>query len=140
MHYREQGRTLQFIRTVYDPEKRRGVQQVVGKIPQYTYVIPDEVLPLLTPEEVLQTNDYLAVLKAAREERHHAYTLSQAVESIGKVTSALKTGHAPKDQAQADAIWEAMAELGRALKKAGHKRPVAEKKPAVPAGQKALDV
>lgn len=136
MHFREQGRSLQLIRTTYDPEKRRGVQTVVAKLPQYTYSVPGEVRALLTDDEAQQLNDYLAAVQAGRNQQSQAYHLRQLAEDIGKATEALKAGGTPPDP---DALWASMAELGKALRKAGHPKPVKARQPAaVPAGQARL--
>lgn len=138
MHFREQGRSLQLVRTKYDPERHRGVQTVIAKMPLYTYEIPHEVLPLLEPVEAAQLRDYLAAVKAGRDTQQLSAGLTLAVNHLATATRALESGLPPKD---ADALWVAMAELGKALKAAGHPRPVRPRKaPTTPAGQTALDV
>lgn len=129
MHFREQGRSLQLIRTSYDASKGRGIQTVIGKLPQFSYVIPAEIEKLLTAEEMRQLADYLAALEAGRKDQGLSFKLRGVAEDIAAAAAAVLAGHAPKD---ADAIWAAMAEMGKALKKAGHPRPV-KAKPAVSA-------
>lgn len=121
MHFREQGRSLQLIRTTYDPSKRRGVQAVVAKLPLYCYTIPADVRPLLTEEETQQLTDYLAAVEAGRKQQNQAYQLQKLADDIAAATEALKSGKAPSN---AEALWSAMAELGKALRKAGHPKPV----------------
>lgn len=138
MHFREQGKSLQLVRTTYNPEKRRGEQAVVAKLPQYTYIIPEDVRQLLTVEEVHQLTDYLAALEAGRKRQSQAYHLTTLVEDMGKATEALKGGTTLKD---ADTLWNAISDLSKALRKAGHPKPVkASKSPQVPAGQIDLNV
>lgn len=121
MHFREQGKSLQLIRTTYDAERGRGVQTVVGRIPQYTYEIPHEIAPLLTPEETSQLNDYLSAVKAARYKLELANSLNYiAASQMKKATEALVDGIPPKS---ADELWSAMEDLAKALRKAGHPRP-----------------
>lgn len=128
MHFREQGRVLQLIRTTYDPVKRRGVQTVVGNMPQYSYVIPGSLDELLTLEERSQLADYLNALKIGREDQSHIYHLRDASTRIAAVTAALQAG-VKTDQAVA--IWSAITDLSKALKKAGYPKPVLPKKALV---------
>lgn len=121
MHFREQGRSLQLVRTKYDAERRRGVQTVVGRMPLYTYEIPQEILPLLEPEEVAQLRDYLAAVKSGRDAENLSRSLRLVVGDLETATKALESGQMPKDP---DAIWAAIAELSKALKKAGYPKPV----------------
>lgn len=138
MHFREQGKSLQLIRTVYNPEKGRGEQSVVAKLPQYRYTIPENVRQLLTADEVAQLTDYLAALEAGRRQQSNAFHLRQLAADMAKASEALKDGSMP---ANADALWSAMADLGKALKKAGYPKPVKARKPAqVPSEQAALNV
>ncbi len=138
MHFREQGKSLQLVRTTYNSEKGRGEQTVVAKLPQYTYTIPEDVRQLLTADEVAQLTDYLAALEAGRRQQANAYHLRKLAEDMAMAADALKAGSTPAD---ADALWTAIADLGKALKKAGHPKPVKARNPApVPAGQAALNV
>lgn len=127
MHFREQGRVLQLIRTTYDPAKRRGVQSVVGNMPQYSYVIPSTLDALLTLEERSQLADYLNALKTGREDQSHIFHLRDASTRLNAVTAALQAG-VKTDQAAV--IWTAIADLSKALKKAGYPKPVVPKKQA----------
>lgn len=128
MHFREQGKSLQLIRTAYDAERGRGVQMVIGRIPQYTYEIPHEIAPLLTPEETSQLTDYLAAVQAARTKLSQANSLNYLVSTeMKKAAQALTDGIPPKTP---DELWLRMEELGKALRKAGHPRPAKAPKAA----------
>lgn len=137
MHFREQGKSLQLVRTTYNPAKGRGEQTVVAKLPQYTYTIPDDVRQLLTADEVAQLTDYLAALEAGRRQQANAYHLRKLTEDMTMAVEALKAGSTPSD---ADAIWTAMADMAKALKKAGYPKPKARNSATGPAGQTSLDV
>lgn len=138
MHFREQGKSLQLVRTTYNPEKKRGEQVVVAKLPQYTYTIPEDVRLLLTAEEFAQLTDYLAALADGRNRQNQAFHLRTLVDAMKEATAALKVGVSPRD---ADALWTSIADLSKALRKAGHPKPVKARNPApVPAGQAALNV
>ena len=128
MHFREQGKVLQLIRTTYDPVRKRGVQSVIGKMPRFTYAVPLEVSVLLTMEEKTQLADYLNALKAGREDESKASSLLICSRTIAAAASALTLGIKPKD---ADAIWSALADLSKALKKGGYRKPVPLKKVVV---------
>ncbi|RQW19574.1 hypothetical protein EHS17_15290 [Rhodobacteraceae bacterium CH30] len=138
MHFREQGRVLQMVRTTYDKAKGRGVQKVVAKMPLYCYEIPADVASELLSDELEQLRDYLAAVKAGRDHQDQELSLMVAAKRIDSITAAVNAGHEVRN---ADAIWSSMAELGKALKAAGHPKPVKPKKaPQALEGQTALDV
>lgn len=121
MHFREQGRSLQLIRTTYQADKGRGSQQVVARIPLHTYELPADVEALLTAEELAQTRDYLATIKTVRSEREHMLTLAYGHTSIERILAALQAGVRPTET-DAAKLRDAMKRLDRALTKTGFPR------------------
>lgn len=122
MHVRQQGSVLVLIRTTYDPVRKRGVQTTVARIPAHTRPdgVPSEVLSQLNLDESAQLRDYLtARADGERQERQKTY-LNTLSFSIKEAVTALEAGLQPKD---AGAVWEAIATLQKALKKAGHPKP-----------------
>lgn len=51
MHFRERGQSIQVIRTVYDADKKKGKNEIVGKIPLLNPEINAELEAVLTEEE-----------------------------------------------------------------------------------------
>lgn len=122
MHVRQQGSVLVLIRTTYDAERKRGVQSTLGRIPAYTHPdnVPEEVLSQLNAEEKLQLRDYL-VARADGELKERQKTSLRSVGFwIREAVTALEAGLQPTDPA---AVWEAIGELQKALKKSGHPKP-----------------
>lgn len=122
MHIRQQGSNLALIRTTYDAERRRGVQSTIGRIPAYTHPdnVPSEALSQLTEEEKLQLRDYLQARAEGELKERQKASLRSVGFSIREAVKALDAGLQPTDPA---AVWEALGELQKALKKAGHPKP-----------------
>ena len=125
MQIREKGMRLVLIRTKYDSTVKRGVSKQIGSLSKFETVIPDDVRPNLEADEIEQLEQFLAESAAARSARNQASTVKTGQYSLGQLVSALGDPEAVKelDQARADAIWEQISALQKALKKAGFKRP-----------------
>ncbi|GAA4250757.1 hypothetical protein GBZ26_28135 [Azospirillum formosense] len=59
MQFRERRRVIQVIRTVYDPDLKRGRSELVGKIDKATPVVADKLQKSCTPEELSEILTYL---------------------------------------------------------------------------------
>ncbi|AWJ83703.1 hypothetical protein TSH58p_09305 [Azospirillum sp. TSH58] len=59
MQFRERRRVIQVIRTVYDPDLKRGRSELVGKIDKAAPVITDKLQRSCTPEELPEVLTYL---------------------------------------------------------------------------------
>lgn len=59
MQFRERRRVIQVIRTVYDPDLKRGRSELVGKIDKAAPVITDKLQRSCTPEELSEVLTYL---------------------------------------------------------------------------------
>ncbi|MCP3713133.1 hypothetical protein M3I54_40705 [Paraburkholderia sp. CNPSo 3274] len=129
MHFREQGKVLQLIRTIYDPTVGRGRQSVVAKIPKHTYELPVDIEALLTPEERIQATDYLVTLKAGREKTTNSNTVDYGYVRIERIVTALQAGAKPSEP-NTERLWAVIGRLQRALTKAGCARPKKAAKPA----------
>jgi hypothetical protein len=124
MHIREHGKSIQLLRTVYDPSKKRGVQKVVGRLPQDIDKIPDNIMAALTGEEQQHLTDYLVTMKAVKARQYAVQNLVNIHLTIDSAISALDTA----DSTKAAEIWAALDRFGTALKKAGHPKPKPAKK------------
>ncbi|QCO15493.1 hypothetical protein D3869_09765 [Azospirillum brasilense] len=59
MQFRERRRVIQVIRTVYDPDLKRGRSELVGKIDKAAPVVTDKLQKSCTPEELSEILTYL---------------------------------------------------------------------------------
>ncbi|MBB3263203.1 hypothetical protein FHW79_000799 [Azospirillum sp. OGB3] len=59
MQFRERRRVIQVIRTVYDPNLKRGRSELVGKIDKAAPVVTDKLQKSCTPEELSEVLSYL---------------------------------------------------------------------------------
>lgn len=128
MHFREQGKSLQLVRTTYESEKGRGVQKVVARLPRFSYTVPENVKALLTQDELVQLTDYLATLESGRKTETRNLYLRTLETAVVSATEALQAGCKPSNPA---ALWDAIAGLTKALKKSGHPRTLKTQPPAV---------
>lgn len=123
MQLREQGRKIQCIRTVYDKGIGRGRQVVVVTLPRWNTTAPgDDVLALLTESEREQLTAFLAKRRAESEESTDRYTILSADAWMATLAKALSEGKTLRPE-KADAIWQAMGDVAKALRKAGHQKP-----------------
>jgi hypothetical protein len=51
MHFRERGQSVQVIRTVYDADKKKGKNEIVGRLPLVNPEINAELEAVLSAEE-----------------------------------------------------------------------------------------
>lgn len=130
MQIREQGRKIQCIRTVYDKAIGRGRQVVVATVPRWsTSLMPSEDgLVNLTEAEREQLAEFLAKRRAESEESNSRYTVMSADSWMATLAKAVREGQTLRPE-QADAIWQSMGEVAKALRKAGHAKPKAVRKP-----------
>lgn len=129
MQIREQGRKIQCIRTVYDKAIGRGRQVVVATVPRWsTSLMPSEDgLVNLTDAEREQLAEFLAKRRADSEESTNRYTAMSAETWLVTLAKAVREGQTLRPE-QAEAIWQGMGEVGKALRKAGYAKPKAVRK------------
>lgn len=128
MQIREQGRKIQCIRTVYDKGIGRGRQVVVATLPRWGSAAPaDDVLAKLTDTEREQLTDFLAKRREESEDSNTRYTAMSADSWLATLAKAIKGGQTLRPE-QADAIWQGMGEVAKAMRKAGYAKPKAVKK------------
>lgn len=121
MQIRIQGRKAQLIRAVYSSELKRSVQKVIAGISPYATSIPADVAALLTPDELAQVQAWIDERSAKQSDADARYACSSLARTAIAAAKHLQD-HDIKDS-EADAIWEALGAVQRALKKAGHPRP-----------------
>lgn len=124
MQFRVQARKLQFIRSVYNKETKRCDQKLVGSMSAYSFKNPsDEQIEMLTDKERQELAAYLK----NKAERDLCVSRSYSVELIGENLNLASDGilaGEPLSEQQVMTIWDGLAQLSKALKKAGYPKPV----------------
>lgn len=138
MQIRVQGQKIQCIRSVYDPEIKRSRQSVVATIGKYADKIPSEGLEALTDAEMAELRDWFDERAATGSAADARLRVRFAPTELLRLAEAVVSGQADEILSAADhaaSIWESIAKLQAAMRKAGHPRPA---KPAKPTQRKAL--
>lgn len=137
MQIREQGKKIQLIRTHYNKDKKRTEGKVFDSFEIYLSTIPENIRPQLSDEEVDQLESYLSERskKSSVDSLRNSlsavnYTLSKAAKalSVDEIREKFSDTYVDDvwtafEQLDADKIYAAMAEMAKALKKAGYKKP-----------------
>ncbi|WP_353858627.1 hypothetical protein [Azospirillum formosense] len=119
MQFRERRRVIQVIRTVYDPDLKRGRSELVGKIDKAAPAVTDKLQKNCTPEELSEVLSYL-------DDRHHRLR-NEAVRAGAETLPAqmreaaeyFRTHRDDDARAFATDIRMAWEELKTALREAG---------------------
>lgn len=138
MQFRERRRVIQVIRTVYDPELKRGRSEVVGKIDKATPAVTDKLQKTCTPEELSEILTYLDDRRnRLRNEavRAGAETLPAQMREAAEYFRTHRDGEAREFATEIRLAWEelkaALRESGfsknKVLKKAGERDKTGEK-------------
>lgn len=130
MQIREQGRKVQCIRSVYDPAVQRSHQKVVASFPRYTTDMPTSGLDALTDEERQTLENWLAAKRDQHQSAHRSYVARNAEQWLGELSASLAANDPATSPEKAAAIWKAIGEVAKALRKAGHPKPKTTRKAA----------
>jgi len=115
-----QGKTVSLLRYVYDPNKQRSRQVVIGTVDRWTTELPPELEAILTDAEREEFADWMTERQQQLVEDTQRYHLLRAAEHMGWAAKALI---AEVEPIRPERIWEALDVLAKALEKAGHPRP-----------------
>lgn len=122
MQFREQGRKIQCLRSVYSPEDKRCHQKLVASFDRHIIEAPKAAVAALTEAEQQALATWLAARKARYAAstshfhvRHGGKTLAELVEAIRLVSDP------PAEEAAA--IWKGLAEVAKALRMVGRPKP-----------------
>ncbi|EKG8784216.1 hypothetical protein O5F62_004777 [Salmonella enterica] len=121
MQFREQGRKVQCIRSVYDPAVKRSHQKVVASFDRWADRLPD--LPDLTDDERAEAVEWFNARQAAKAEQTNSYRARFGGQTLADLAAAIHAAPGDLTPDQAAAIWHGMAAVGKALRKAGHPKP-----------------
>jgi len=116
MHFRVRRKVIQLIRTRYDNDSKRAVTDRVGTVPLTATALPEDVAALLTAEERLEFDEFLAT-RRRREELEDELAVHTLPESIDRVANWLRAPHnATAARPMLPRLTEAMQVLRRALR------------------------
>ena len=59
MHFRQRNNVIQIIRTVYDPETKKGKNEIVGRLNRTRPAITDDLRETLTAEELREVENWI---------------------------------------------------------------------------------
>jgi hypothetical protein len=120
VQFREQGKKIQCIRSTYDPASKRSHQKVVASFDRWAVELPP--LPELTDAERVEASEWFAARQAAKAERMNQYRASIGGQTLADLADAIRAGGTLTDD-QAAAVWRGLADVAKALRKAGHPKP-----------------
>lgn len=124
MQIRERGKKVICIKTEYVPEKKRTYGRQVASQESYLSTVSDDVRQQLSKDEVDELQNWLDDRAKKEEVDNVKRGLSLAASVQFRAAEALDTGLGDDLTEQGAAlIWEGIAKLQKALKKAGHPRP-----------------
>lgn len=135
MQFREQGRKVQCIRSTYDPATKRSYQKVIASFSRWADTLPSDEVADLTEDERGELAAWFDARQAEKENRTNQYRASYGAQTLADLAAAIRAADA-LDDAQAVAIWQGLADVAKALRKAGHAKPKRQHPaPAVLPGQ-----
>lgn len=132
MQFREQGKKIQCIRSTYDPASKRSHQKVVATFDRWADKLPSAGLEELTDAERQQLAAWFDARQSAKAERMNQYRASVGGQTLADLADAIRAAGTLTDD-QAAAVWRGLADVAKALRKAGYPKPKRERPtPALP--------
>lgn len=122
MQFREQGKKIQCIRSTYDPASKRSHQKVVAAFDRWADKMPSAEVADLTDAERQDLVAWFEARQSAKAERMNHYRASSAGLTLDDMAKAISTAENLTDN-QAAAVWQGLADVAKALRKAGHPKP-----------------
>jgi len=125
MQIREQGKKIQLIRTHYIPEKKRTVGRVFATFDKSLNLIPEDISLKIGKEETEKLEKYLFDRKEKQTLEELKFNLLNISSTINKASKALTVKEVLDDFSleKANLVYEEMAALVKALRKAGFNKP-----------------
>ena len=138
MQFKEQGGKVQvLLYTGFDEAKNAPVVRIVGSFDKYSYKYSPGLLDKLSFE---QRDELEAECQRRRQSAlalNRQHYINAVAANMRGACDSLDSNAALTPQ-QSDEIWDAMAELVRAMRQAGYPRPTRDRKPGADAGQASL--
>ena len=126
MQFREQGKKIQCIRSTYNPDSKRSHQKVVGAFDRWADKLPSAELGELTDAERQELAAWFDARQSAKAERMNQYRASIGGQTLADLADAIRAAGTLTDD-QAAAVWHGLADVAKALRKAGHPKPKRER-------------
>lgn len=130
MQFKEQGSKVQVLLYIgYDEAKKAPIVKSVGSFDKYTYKPSPGLIDKLSPEQRDELEAEWQRRRKAATALNRQHYINALAANIRGACESLDADAALTPQQSAE-IWDAMAELVRAMREAGYARPTRGKKPA----------
>jgi hypothetical protein len=138
VQFKEQGGKVQvLLYTGFDEAKNAPIVRIVGSFDKYTYKPSPGLLDKLNVEQRDELEAECQRRRQAALALNRQHYINTLAANIRGACGSLDNNAALTPQ-QSDEIWDAMAELVRAMREAGYQRPARDRKHGVDAGQGSL--
>jgi hypothetical protein len=138
VQFKEQGGKVQvLLYTGFDEAKNAPIVRIVGSFDKYTYKPSPGLLDKLNVEQRDELEAECQRRRQAALALNRQHYINALAANIRGACDSLDNNAALTPQ-QSDEIWDAMAELVRAMREAGYQRPARDRKHGVDAGQRNL--
>jgi hypothetical protein len=138
VQFKEQGGKVQvLLYTGFDEARNAPIVRIVGSFDKYTYKPSPGLLDKLSLEQRDELDAECNRRRQAALALNRQHYINSLAANIRGACDSLDNNAALTPQ-QSDEIWDAMAELVRAMREAGYPRPSRDRKPGAEAGQGSL--
>lgn len=138
MQFKEQGGKVQvLLYTGFDEAKNAPIVRIVGSFDKYTYKPSPGLLDKLSLEQRDELDAECNRRRQAALALNRQHYINSLAANIRGACDSLDNNAALTPQ-QSDEIWDAMADLVRAMREAGYPRPSRDRRPGAEAGQGSL--
>jgi hypothetical protein len=138
VQFKEQGGKVQvLLYTGFDEARNAPIVRIVGSFDKYTYKPSPGLLDKLSIEQRDELDAECNRRRQAALALNRQHYINSLAANIRGACDSLDNNAALTPQ-QSDEIWDAMAELVRAMREAGYPRPSRDRKPGAEAGQGSL--
>jgi hypothetical protein len=138
VQFKEQGGKVQvLLYTGFDEAKNAPIVRIVGSFDKYTYKPSPGLLDKLSIEQRDELEAECNRRRQAALALNRQHYINSLAANIRGACDSLDNNAALTPQ-QSDEIWDAMADLVRAMREAGYPRPSRDRRPGAEAGQGSL--
>jgi len=138
VQFKEQGGKVQvLLYTGFDEARNAPIVRIVGSFDKYTYKPSPGLLDKLSIEQRDELDAECNRRRQAALALNRQHYINSLAANIRGACDSLDNNAALTPQ-QSDEIWDAMAELVRAMREAGYPRPSRDRRPGAEAGQGSL--
>ena len=130
MQFRIQGKKIQCLRYEHDPEQNRKRQVMVASFPTTMYHLPEDGLSDFSAAEIQEFKAWLSD-RLNRVEDRDALAYIDAFDMLSKsIVRGINLEEMNVERSES--LWNGIAAIAKALRKADYPKPVAQKVPAKP--------